>query len=80
MDLSKINFCTCKYRIDQFDINIPGYGMYKVDPEYIQGIILEKEFDTHMFPYFEVTIQVPNKVLRYMRKNFGTCTCNLLMK
>lgn len=80
MDFDKIEICTCKYKLESFKIQIPGMELYNVDKGQITNMILEKEFDTHMFPYFEVTLQVSNKVLRAMRKNFADCHAIVSMK
>lgn len=80
MDFNKMEIKTCKYKFDSFKIEIPGFGLYDVEPESILNIILEKEYDTHFFPYFEVTLQVSNKALRAMRKNYADCKAIISMK
>ena len=67
--ITEVDFRMCKYRIDTFRITVPGLDEpYTVEPLAISDMIIEKDYDVYQFPYFRVTIGVPNKVRRAMRK------------
>ena len=57
-----------KYKIDKFTLTIEGYGDFDVKPIYISSIVMEKDYDDFSFPFFELTITIPNKIYRAMKK------------
>ena len=68
MDFTSIKFRPYKYKIESFILTIPGLGDYNVDPKYITKIVIEKNYDRYIYPYFEVTMNVPNNVYRAAQK------------
>ena len=62
MDFTSIKFRPYKYKIESFTLMIPGLGDYNVDPKYITKVVIEKNYDRYIYPYFEVTMNVPNNV------------------
>ena len=68
MDFTSIKFRPYKYKIESFILTIPGLGDYNVDPKYITKVVIEKNYDRYIYPYFEVTMNVPNNVYRAAQK------------
>ena len=68
MDFTSIKFRPYKYKIESFTLMIPGLGDYNVDPKYITKVVIEKNYDRYIYPYFEVTMNVPNNVYRAAQK------------
>ena len=69
-----------KYKIDTMTLEIEDYGEFEVEPIYIGSMILEKDYENYNFPFFEITLSVPNKVYRAMRKKNITITAYIRMK
>lgn len=68
MDFTSIKFRPYKYKVEKMTLKIPGYGDYEVDPKYVTRIIIDKDYDNYIYPYFEVSMTVPNKVYRAANK------------
>lgn len=80
MDLEKINLKLTRYRINNFKLFIPPKYKtpYEVESSDISSIILEKNYDSqYIFPYFEVTINLPMKVIRALKKYSNDITVKL---
>lgn len=78
-DLIKV-LKVAKYKIDKLTLTIEGFGDFDVQPEYIGSIVMEKDFDDYSFPFFELTLAIPNKIYREMRKKNTKITAYLRMK
>ena len=78
--IDSINFRMCKYKMDRIQLTIPGLPKpYQVNTLAIGDIVIEKDFDGYQYPYFRVTIGVPNKVRRLMRKSHTQITAYVRM-
>jgi hypothetical protein len=70
MNISDIKLSLCKYRVENMQIEIPGYDKpHEVNPAFIMSIYIEQDFDRYYFPYFQMTLAIPNYVYRDMLKN-----------
>ena len=70
LELKDVNFRLCKYRIDSIILTVPGVDPYQINTLGIADWVIEKDFDQYQYPYFRVTVGVPNNVFRAMRKNY----------
>lgn len=68
MDKSKINLSLIKYKFKSFQFVI-GKKKYPVDDRLIMEFNITEDFDNSYFPYFEITLAVPNSTYRIMSKN-----------
>lgn len=69
-DVKEIEYKTCKYKIEKCNLIIDGWGEHEVNPgEEISMMLLEKDFEKYMNPFFEIDLTVSNKLYRIMRKN-----------
>lgn len=81
MDLKNINLYNYKYKIEKFLINAPTLSEpYEVKDSFIGNFEIEKNFDTHILPYFEFTINIPNGVMRSLLKANNNVNVNLIIK
>ena len=76
VDYEDIVFRPFRYKIEDITLNIPEYGEYKVNPISVTQIILQKKFDTEIYPYFELTVVLPNKITRQMQEHNIDIKCN----
>ena len=69
-DVKEIEYKTCKYKIEKCNLIIDDWGEHEVNPgEEITFMLLEKDFEKYMNPFFEIDLTVSNKLYRIMRKN-----------
>lgn len=81
MDLTNINLYNYKYKIEKFLITAPTLSEpYEVKDSFIGNFEIEKNFDTHVLPYFEFTINIPNGVMRALLKSNNNVKVNLIIK
>lgn len=83
MKLSKVKLTLTKYRMKNFQINV-GSGKkrkkYSIDGGLILGMGMVYDFDTMFTPFWHITLQVPNKILRKMYENKEKLTATLLLQ
>lgn len=69
-DVKKIDYKVCRYKIESCKLIIDGWGEHEINPgEEITFMLMEKDFDHYMNPFFEMDLTVSNKLFRIMRKN-----------
>lgn len=79
-DINEVNFRMCKYKMDCIRLNVPGLPQpYQVNTLAIGDFVIEKDYDNYQYPFFRVTIGVPNKVRRLMRKSHTQITAYVRM-
>lgn len=79
MDITKIKLYNTVYRFTRFVLNIPTIsGGYSVNDSFIGNITIMKPYDSHIFPLFHVSIQIPQFVYREMQKNSDKLTATIL--
>ena len=79
MDINKIRLYTTVYRFSRFVINIPTIkDGYSIDSAMIGNITIMKPYDTHLFPFFQVTVQIPQYVYREMQKSPEKLSASIL--
>lgn len=76
VDYEDIVFRPFRYKIEEMSLVIPEYGEYKVDPITVTQILINKKFDTEIYPYFELSITLPNKIARAMQEHNIDIKCN----
>lgn len=69
MDFSKIEFLPYKYKLEKFTITIGDNKPFEVDTKRVISMRIEKDYDNYIFPYFEVDVDIPNSILRKIRRN-----------
>ena len=70
LDINDVNFRMCKYKFDMIQLTVPGLDEpYVVKTLAIGDFVIEKDYDQYQYPFFRVTIGVPNSVRRAMRKS-----------
>lgn len=83
MKLSKVKLTLTKYKMKTFQINI-GSGKkrkrHSIDGGLILGMGMVYEFDTMFTPFWHITLQIPNKILRKMYANKDKITVTLLLQ
>lgn len=73
MDLEDIKISTCKYKISMMTLACDGLDdPFPIQNSMISTMILERKFDTHKFPYFELSVTVPNYIYRILQKQVNT--------
>lgn len=80
MDLEKTKLTLTRYRMNEFKLFIPPTYKtpYEVESSDVSEIILEKNYDSdYIFPYFEVAVNLPSKVIRAMKKNSNNITAKI---
>jgi hypothetical protein len=58
-----------KFKIKSLKLTIKDYGEYDVQPLYFGSMILEKDYDSYNFPFLEISIAIPNRIYRAIKKN-----------
>lgn len=69
MDINDVKLSLVKYKFNKFDLSIPSIGTYSVEPSLISNVVIDKDFENLLFPYFEIDVLVPNSIYRAMKKN-----------
>ena len=81
MNINEMDFSEYVYDISHFVINAPGLNeLYRVKPEFIISIDLSKNFDTNRLPYFAVTLNIPNALVRAIKAAKNTATVDLTIR
>lgn len=75
MDLRNIDLRPCKYRINQCIFKIQGRSDFQIEPQYITEVLIEKDFDNMVYPYFEITVSLPPSTYRDMRRQNTEVRC-----
>ena len=69
MDVEKLNYKECRYRVADAAIIFPDGKEHKINGELdIPYLLLKKDFETEQYPFFEINITVSNQLYRKMRK------------
>ena len=69
-DVKKIEYKVCRYKIESCKLIIDGWGEHEINPgEEISFMLMEKDFEHYMNPFFEIDLTVSNKLFRIMKKN-----------
>lgn len=69
-DVREIDYKVCRYKIESCKLIIDGWGEHEVNPgEEITFMLMEKDFENYMNPFFEIDLTVSNKLFRIMKKN-----------
>lgn len=80
MDLEKTKLTLTRYRMNEFKLFIPPTYKtpYEVESSDVSDIIIEKNYDSeYIFPYFEVSVNLPSKVIRALKKNSNNITAKI---
>ncbi len=68
MNIENIRFFLTRYKFETCILNIPDGTTFQLDPKYITDIILEKDYEMYHFPYFQITMALPNNIYRKIKK------------
>lgn len=68
MNIEDIRFFLTRYKFETCILNIPDGTKFQIDPKYITDIILEKEYESFHFPYFQISLAIPNNIYRKLKK------------
>jgi hypothetical protein len=69
MNISDVKISYIKYKMSRMSINIPSISTaYEINSNHISNIIIEKDYDNYMFPFFQIDVLVPNYIYRAMKK------------
>lgn len=80
-NVKKIIYKECKYRIVKCQLIFPDNTTHEFDPDlHIPYVYLEKQFDTHQYPYMEMLLYMPNDVNRKMRQYNEQVHLQLVMR
>lgn len=80
MNLEDIKIGLTRYKIDDFQLIVPGYENFPIENQFISGIQLEKDYDDFLFPFFQMQIGIPGWLYRGMKKNPYDCKAQFSMK
>ncbi len=79
--IEDIKFKLCKYKIETCIIYIPGEKPYELDiDKQFLLMTLEHDYNNFLYPFFEMTVSVPNSIYRKMKKNSDKLHLQILMK
>lgn len=83
MKLNKVKLSLMKYRMKSFRFNV-GTGKkrksYSIDGGMILGMSVKYDLDTDFTPFWYITMQIPNKILRKMYAKKDKITATLLLQ
>ena len=69
MNLSDVKLSYVKYKMNRMSLSVPSLGQpYEINRNHISTIVIDKDYDNFMFPFFEIDVVVPNYVYRAMKK------------
>lgn len=68
MNIENIRFFLTRYKFETCTLNIPDGTIFELDPKYIIDMVLEKNYESFHFPYFQITMALPNNIYRRMKK------------
>lgn len=80
MDLEKTKLTLTRYRMNEFKLFIPPTYKtpYEVESSNVSDILIEKNYDSdYIFPYFEVSVNLPSKVIRTLKKYSNNVTAKI---
>ena len=70
MNPKDLNFYFSKFKINKFDLIIPGRDEpYSVDPNHVGNWNIEKDYENYVFPYMEFRCIVPDDIYRLVMEN-----------
>jgi len=70
MDFLDVTLNYVKYKINRLTITIPGItDPHVVESQNILNMIIEKDYENFMYPFFEIDVALPNYIYRAMKKN-----------
>ena len=81
MDVEKINYQLCRYRIAEAAIIFPDGYEYKLNGELdLPYLVLKKDFENEQYPFFEVNVTLSIKMYRKMRASNDNLKFRLNMR
>lgn len=69
MDLNNISFYNYKYKIEKMVISGGSLDEpYEINPALTNEFKIEKDYESNVLPYFEISVALPNSIMRAMLK------------
>lgn len=78
MKLEDVSLTLVKYKFAKFELVIPGYSTnFSLDSNFISNVIIDKDFEDYLFPFFEIDVTVPSYIYRDMKANNNKLFANI---
>lgn len=79
MDFDKVKLSLYKYKVKSFQFIIGKDSKYEIVNNMIINFSIVSDYEKYYFPYFEMTLSVPNATHRLMKKNANNIKANLTL-
>ena len=78
-EIKDLDLKICKYKVKTFILYIDSEE-FEVESKFVNGLLIEKDFDDYIHPYIHVMFGVPNHIYRKMREKATKLKVHLNIK